>query len=133
MLIAAGCLGLLGALIHGVGGEVLVVRSLSTQTLPGSRFGGPRTTKAMIHATWHLTTVAFLAVGVALVLAGSVLEGEAARAVGLMSAAISSGFAAVVVGLGAAESGSARSLLRHPGPVLLTATAVLAWVGALSI
>ena len=34
-----------------------------------SRFGGPRATKTMIHATWHMTTVAFLTVGFALLLA----------------------------------------------------------------
>jgi hypothetical protein len=35
------------------------------------------------------------------------------------------------VGMGAAASGSARSLIRHPGPAVLTATAALAWWGAL--
>ena len=51
---------ILGAAIHGVGGEVLVMRQLSPATLPSSRFGGPRTTKTMIHVTWHMTTIAFL-------------------------------------------------------------------------
>ena len=50
-----------------------------------------------------------------------------ARAVALLAAGAFTGFAAVAVGLGA----SARSAFRHPGPVLLTATAVLAWWGAL--
>jgi hypothetical protein len=126
-LIAAGSLALLGAAVHGVGGEVLVVRKLSPAMLPPSRFGGPRATKAMIHATWHMTTIAFLTVGFALLLAGSVLDGEAAQGIGLLAAGACTGFAGVAAGMGA----SPRSLLRHPAPVLLTATAALAWWGAL--
>ena len=129
-LIVAGCIGLLGAAIHGVGGELWVVRRLSLETLPGTRFGGPRMTKAMIHVTWHITTVAFLTVGVALVLAGAVLDGDAARGISLVAAAGATGFAAVALVLGTA-SAPLRSGLRHPGPVALTAVAVFAWWGAL--
>jgi hypothetical protein len=114
-----------------VGGEVLVVRKLSPGMLPSSRFGGPRMTKAMIHVTWHLTTFAFLTVGLALLLSGSVLHGDSARGIALVAAAASTGFAALTVGLGAASSRSPRSLFRHPGPAALTATAALAWWGAL--
>lgn len=130
-LIVAGSLAILGAAIHGVGGEILVVRNLSPGTLPSSRFGGPRTTKTMIHVTWHMTTIAFLTVGSALLLSGSVLHGDAARGIGLLAAGASTRFAALAVGLGAAYARSSRSLLRHPGPVLLTVTAALAWWGAL--
>jgi hypothetical protein len=130
-LIIAGALAVLGAAIHGVAGEALVIRRLSLETLPSSSFGGPRTTKTMIHVTWHMTTIAFLTVGAALLLSGSVLDGGAARALGLLAAGASTGFAALAVGLGAAYSRSPRSLLRHPGPVVLTATAALAWCGAL--
>jgi hypothetical protein len=130
-LIAAGSLAVLAAAIHGGAGEVLVVRRLSPETLSASAFGGPRMTRAMIHVTWHVTTIAFLAVGIALLLSGSVLEDDAARAVGLVAAGMSTGFAAVVVGLGAADTKTPRSLLRHPGPVALTSVAALAWWGAL--
>jgi hypothetical protein len=130
-LIVAGSLAILGAGIHGVGGEVLVVRKLSTGVLPSTRFGGPRTTQTMIHVTWHLTTIAFLTVGFALLLSGSVLEGDQARGVGLVAAGAATGFAAVTVGLSAAHAQSLRPLLRHPGPAVLTATAALAWWGAL--
>jgi hypothetical protein len=130
-LIVAGSLGVLGASIHGAGGEVWVVRKLSLETLPPSRFGGPRTTKTMIHVTWHLTTIGFLTVGVALLLSGSVLHGDTARGLGLLAAGASTGFAAVAVGLGAAYGQFPRVLLRHPAPVVLTATAALAWWGAL--
>jgi hypothetical protein len=130
-LTVAGCLAILGAAIHGVGGEVLVVRKLSTGTLPSSRFGGPAMTKAMIHVTWHMTTIAFLTVGVALLLSSSVLHGDTARGIALVAAGASTGFAALAVGLGAAYMRSPRSLFRHPGPIALTTTAVLAWWGAL--
>src|SRR5437660_11462890 len=97
-LLVAGSLGLLGAGIHGVAGESLVVRRLSPGGLPSSPFGGPGMTKTMIRAAWHMTTVAFLTVGSALVLSGSVLHGDTARAIGLVAAGESTGFAALAVG-----------------------------------
>ena len=130
-LIIAGSLALIGAVVHGVGGELLIVRKLSPPTLPPSRFGGPESTRTMIHVAWHLTTVAFLSVGAALLLAGSALHGDQARVVGLLGAGTATGFAAVTVGLSVAHARSFRSLLRHPAPALLIATAVLAWWGAL--
>ena len=130
-LIVAGSLAILGAAVHGVGGEVLVVRKLSPAILPSSRFGGPGMTKAMIHVTWHMTTFAFLTVGSALVLAGSVLDGDAARGISVVAAVAVTGFAALAVGLGAAHMRSPRGLLRHPAPIALTAAAALAWWGAL--
>jgi hypothetical protein len=130
-LIVAGSLAILGAALHGVGGELFVVRRLSPRTLPSSRFGGPGTTKSMIHVTWHLTTVAFLSVGSALLLSGSALHGDTARGIALFAAGASTALAALAVGVGASYAQSPRSLFRHPGPAVLTATAVLAWWGAL--
>jgi hypothetical protein len=77
-----------------------------------------------------MTTIAFLTVGAALLLSGSVLNGDAARGIGLVAACESTGFAALAVGMGVASTGSPRSLLRHPGPAVLTAIAALAWWGA---
>jgi hypothetical protein len=129
-LIAAGSLAVMAAAIHGGVGEVHVVRTLLREPLPPTRLGGPRATAAMVHVTWHLTTVAFLAVGCALLLSATVLDGDAAHAVALVAAASATGFAAIAVGLGVA-TGSVRALLRHAGPGVLTATAALAWWGAL--
>jgi hypothetical protein len=129
-LIVAGCLGIVGAGIHGVGGEVLVVRKLSQGTLPPTSFGGPRATRAMIHAAWHMTTVAFLTVGTALLLSGTVIGGDAAQGIAVVAASASTGFAAVALGLGVANTRSARALLRHPGPPVLLTVTVLAWWGA---
>ena len=128
-LLVAGSLALLGAGIHGVAGEALVVRRLSPGGLPSSPFGGPGTTKTMIRAAWHMTTVAFLTVGAALVLSGSVLHGDTARGIGLVAASESTGFAALAVGGAFAQA--PRAVFRHPAPALLTAVAVLAWWGAL--
>ena len=130
-LLVAGSIAILAAAIHGVAGEVLVVRKLTPGTLPPSRFGGPVTTKAMIRATWHLTTIAFLAVGTGLVVSGSVLHDGPARAIGLVAAAAFTGFAALAVGLGVAYVRSPRAFFRHLGPAALAAVAVLAWWGAL--
>jgi hypothetical protein len=130
-LAIAGVLGVIAAAVHGAGGELLVVRKLAVEALPPSRFGGPRTTKAMIHVTWHVTTIAFLTGGCALLVAATVLSGDAARALGVVSAAAFTGYAAIAVAVGAAYMRSPRSLLGHPGPPVLAVTAALAWLGAI--
>ena len=125
-LVVAGSLGLIGAAIHGVAGELLVVRKLSPEMLPSSRFGGPGMTKTMIHITWHMTTFALVTVEASLLLSGTVLDGDTAQGIGLVAAGAATGFAALAVGMA-----PPRSLLRHPGPPLLTIIAALAWLGAL--
>ena len=129
-LIVAGSIAVLGAAVHGVGGELLVVRKLSTADLPSSRFGGPRMTRTMIHVAWHLATIGLLTVGCALLAAGSVVHGDAARGIALVAAAGATGFAVVTLGLGGAAL-NPRTMFRHPAPIALTATAALAWLGAL--
>lgn len=133
LLIVSGSLGFLAAAVHGVGGEIWVVRKLSPAELPSSFLGNSRLTKAMIHASWHITTVGFLAAGAALFLAGTAVEGDAARALAILGAASFTGFAAVVVPSGAGDTRSVKPFLTHPGPALLTATAALAWWGTLSL
>ncbi len=138
-LIVAGSLALLGAAIHGGAGELLVVRRLSPKQLPSTTFGGPLMTKAMIRASWHMATIVLLTVGFALVLSGSVLEGDIAHAIGLLAAAASTCIGVLVAGVGfdqwrhaLASRESDRSELRsflHPGPAILIAIPVLAWIG----
>jgi hypothetical protein len=130
-LIAAGCIALLATAIHGVVGDRIVVQRLSRETLAASRFGGPRMTKAMIHVSWHITTFAFFLVAVALLLAGSVLDGDAKRALALLAAAGFTGYALIAIGIGAYYNRSPRNLLRHPAPAVLGTGAALAWLGAL--
>jgi hypothetical protein len=128
-LFVAGCLAILAAGIHGLGGEVWVVRKLSPGTLPSTRLGGARMTLAMIHVAWHLATIALIVIGIALLVAAATLEGDTARAVGVVSAAAFTGFAIVGLGLGAAYS--PRSFVTHPGPAAFAVIAALAWWGAL--
>jgi hypothetical protein len=87
-------------------------------------------TGSMIHVSWHITTFAFLAVGVGMILSAAALEGDAADALAWFSAAAFTGFAAVTIGLGAAKL-RPRAFVQHPGPIALAATAALAWWGAL--
>jgi hypothetical protein len=129
-LVVAGSMALFGAAVHGAGGEMLVVRRLAPGMLPSSPFGGPLMTKAMIRATWHITTIAFLTVGSALLLAGSVLHGDAARGIALVAAGAASGFAGVMLVVGGSIARAPRALFRHPGPAVFTTVAVLAWWGA---
>jgi hypothetical protein len=133
-LLVAGSLSLLAAAIHGGAGEVLVVQKVSPGALPPSRFGGPGLTKTMIRVSWHLATAGFVTVGVALVLAGTALHGDTARAVGIVAAAAATSFALIIL-TGAfthvprALTARDHRVLLHPGPVLLVAVAVLAWTG----
>ena len=132
VLIVAGSFALLGAAIHGIAGDLLVVRQLPLETLPATRFGSPRMTKAMIHVTWHLATIALLIVGALLVLSGAGIDDDAARWMSLVGACAATGVAAVAIVLGGSAA-SPRAALRHPGPAVLTITAALAWWGALSL
>jgi hypothetical protein len=125
--LVAAALALMGAAVHGGAGEALVVRKLAPKILPSSPFGGGAATKRMIRATWHMTTVAFAVLGLALATcAGS--DAATCRGVGRVAALSFSGFALIAVGSAIAQS--PRSLLRHPAPLLLTATSALAWWGA---
>jgi hypothetical protein len=132
-LTLAGSISVLAAAIHGIAGEIIVVRWLSPEALPSTRFGGPRMTKAMIHVSWHIATVAFLATGAVLLLSGTVLEGETPRAILVVAAAAATGYAALAALLAAAYNrrSALRAFARHPGPIVLTAGAVMAWLGAL--
>ena len=132
-LILAGSLSVVAALIHGGVGETKVVSRLTPEALPGTPLGGPRMTRAMIHVTWHLTTVAFVAVGCALLLSGTVLDADQARPLALVAAGAAVGFAVLAVGLGAANTRSPRTFIAHPGPAVLSLTAMLAMWGALAL
>jgi hypothetical protein len=127
-LLVAGVLALVGATVHGLGGQLLVVRRLSSRALPPSPFGGPSMTKTMIQVTWHMTTIAFTSAGIAEIYAAVVSDG-ASRGVELLAAATVTAFAALAIGAGLRRGPTA--LLRHPGPLVLATTAGLAWWGAL--
>ncbi|MGH2728587.1 MAG: hypothetical protein ACRDKS_16575 [Actinomycetota bacterium] len=125
---AAGVLALAGAFVHGIAGEATVVTKLSPESLPSSRFGGSSTTKLMIRATWHITTIAFLVIGSALMACAPDVSSQACRGVGRVAAISYSGFAALTIGLTLAKG--PKGLLRHPAPLLFSLVATLAWWGA---
>ncbi len=130
-LIASGSLFVLAAVIHGGAGEAYVVRRLFAGQLPSTPFGDARMTKTMVHVTWHFVTITFLTFGVALVLSGSLLEGDAARGISRVVAAACTAFWAIALVMGAAYTRSARFVLLHPAPVLLTVLVAIVWWGAL--
>ena len=127
--VSAGSLLVLAAAIHGGLGEVLVVRRLKTASLPRTPFGGTAMSMAMLRVAWHVGTLAFLLFGSALVVAGTILSGEAATATAAVSAVAATAFAALVVCLGYAHTRSLRGFFAHPAPIVLTVTASLAWIG----
>ncbi len=68
-LIAAGSLSLMGSAIHGVVGD-RIVRRIDEASLPGNPFQGV-STMLLIRVTWHFVTIAFLVLGVALLVVGA--------------------------------------------------------------
>jgi hypothetical protein len=126
--LVAAALALVGAAVHGGAGEALVVRKLAANVLPPSPFGGGAATKLMIRATWHMTTVAFAVLGLALAACAGSDAGATCKGVGRLAGLSFSGFALIAVG--GAIARSPRSLVRHPAPVLFSTVAALAWWGS---
>lgn len=129
-LLLAGIMAFVAAAIHGIGGEVLVVRRLDVGSLPRTPFGGPAASKLMIHVSWHLVTATFVVFGAAMAACGFDDAPEACRRTAILAASAFSVFAAITIASGAWSLGL-TALFRHPAPAALTAIAVLAWWGAL--
>lgn len=68
MDVGLGVAGIL-CLILGVGhetvGRVFALPALEKQGYPGSRLGGPGSTRDMVHVTWHIVTIFVLGLGCA--------------------------------------------------------------------
>jgi hypothetical protein len=126
--LVAGALALVGAAVHGGGGEALVLRKLFAGELPSSRFGGPAATRAIIRVTWHIVTITFAALGSALATCGVLGPGDGCRGIGLIAASSFTGFLAVAVVVVLLPP---RRIPRHAGPLMFLAVAVLAWWGTL--
>ena len=128
--IIAGALALTAAAIHGGLGEKIVVSKLRRETLPTSKFGGSAMTLLMIRVTWHITTLAFLVLGSALLVCSPGALGDACEGIGRIS---SIAFASFFLLAGAlAFPNIRRTVRRHPAPIVFLAVAVLSWVGASS-
>ncbi len=125
--VIAGVLAITGAAVHGILGEKIVVTKLRTETLPSSRFGNAAMSLLMIRATWHITTLAFLVMGSALVACSPVSSG-ACEGIGRISAIAFASFFLLTIGLAAPHV--RRTVRRHPAPLIFLAVAVLAWAGS---
>lgn len=125
--LAAGALALLGAAIHGGVGQALIVSKLDAGTLPYTRFGSGRATRDMIRGGWHMLTLTFAGLGIALASCGA-RESSSCEGIGTLAAAMFTGFAVIAVA-GPVLRGSPRLLIRHPAPMLLSAMAALTWLG----
>jgi hypothetical protein len=130
----AGALALVAAVVHGAGGEVLVVTKLHTEVLSPSPFGGPKMTKLMIRVTWHITTLAFAVIGSAMAVCSPAGSSQACEGVGRVGAISFASFALLTFALAAAQGPRRmlRSVRRHPAPFLFVSVAVLAWWGSAS-
>ena len=127
--LVAAALAVAASAIHGIVGEVIIVRRIHTEHLPASRFGPPGATAAIIRVSWHLVTAAMGVVGISLAACGGSEATGACVGVGRVAAAMFGTFvlvAAAVVG----PSRFRRSLARHQAPLAFAAIAVLAWIGA---
>ena len=69
-LVIAGGIALVTALIHGIVGDVALVRKIKVEALPSTPFGGPAGSKALIRASWHLLTLVFAILAIALFASG---------------------------------------------------------------
>jgi hypothetical protein len=125
--IVAGTLALVGAAIHGGGGEAMVLRRLFSGELPSTPFGGPGATRVMIRVTWHIVTLTFAAMGSALATCGFLGPGEGCRGIGVVAASSFTGFLALAVVVVLQRP---RTLFSHPGPLLFLTVAALAWWGS---
>ena len=128
-LLLAGVLSFAGAAIHGVAGDMLLVRRIDTAALPRTRFGGPVASKFLIRVSWHLLTATFVVLGAAMFVCGIDDAHDACRRTGIVGASTFTAFAAITIASGLRTVGT-RSLFRHPAPAAFVTIAALAWWGA---
>ena len=124
-LIAAGSLSLAGSVIHGAVGD-RIIRRIDDASLPGNPFKG-LSSKILIRVTWHFVTIAFLVLGIALVVAGTKPDVTAASGIAYVAGAAFACWSifALVVGV---RRGGIRVFKSHPGPVLfLLTTGLISW------
>lgn len=124
--VVAGCLSLLGCVVHGGVGD-RIVRRIDNEQLPGNPFTGI-TTRLLIRVTWHFTTIAFLVLGVGLVAIGIAPDRPEARGVAYLAGAAFACWAMFALIAGFARAG-ARAFFSHPGPIVFVVTVVLIVVG----
>ena len=129
--LVAGVMSIAGACIHGVGGEILVVRKLTD--LPSTTFGGRSMTKSMIQISWHIVTIGFLTFGVGMAVCGGSAGSGACDGIGLAAASAFTAIAAMTFGVLIHQMGVRQVvrtvLFRHQAPLAFVVVATLAWAG----
>jgi len=85
----------------------------------------------MIRVTWHIATIVFLVMGSAMAVCSATPTSGACVGVGRISAISFASFAVLAGVLASAMTRRpGRLLVRHPGPVVFVAVAILSWVGS---
>jgi FtsH-binding integral membrane protein len=123
---AAAMLCLLGAVWHGVGGEIGIVRMLDPDVLAPSFFGDGDITKRFLRACWHLFTVNLVVTAAALAWVART-PSAATPVVAWMVAIEHAAFLLVYVAVAVPRP---RVFVRAPQWLFFAAVAVLAWRGA---
>ncbi len=123
-LAAAGLLAIGAVVFHGVIGHVAVVRRLSADQMPATRFGDGRITLVMVRVVWHFVTLTWLVAGLVLLYLATGPGGgiTAAATIGAIFAAMLVYFLAVV---------PRRDLFRYPQWSVLGAIAVLCFMSTI--
>ena len=131
-LVIAGGIALVTALIHGIVGDVALVRKIKVEALPSTPFGGPAGSKALIRASWHLLALVFAILAIALFVSGIRDSSDFAPGVAYLAGAMYTAFAVTTMGVAIARSG-ARGLVTHPAPLIFTVGCAVIWWGAIGV
>jgi hypothetical protein len=123
LFLVTGALAALAGLVHGYGGERIVLVPISREAqLPATKFGGPRFTMSMLRFTWHFFTVVMLSLGVVFFALGTGIIGGGDWTIVRVLAGYFAVFGVVVL---------VQSRGRHFAWVVGFAAAVTAWLGTI--
>lgn len=131
-LVIAGGMALVTASIHGIVGDAVLVRKIKIEALPTTPFGGPAQSKALIRVSWHLLTLTFVILAVALFVSGIWDTSDFAPGVAYLAGAMYTGFAVTTVGVTLVRSG-ARGLVAHPAQFVFVTVCAMIWWGAIEV
>lgn len=130
-LVAAGSMMLVGAVVHGVVGDE-ALRKIGREQLPSNRFGGPGNTRVVLRISWHFVTIAFALLGGWLIATGIQPEATFAAGITYLSGTLLSCYALLGLVTTVYRRGPV-GIFKHPGPLILSAAALLVWLGSTSV
>jgi hypothetical protein len=129
-LAIAGLICVALALGHATLGLVWVLPSLAAQRLPGTPFGSPSTTEAMLRVTWHIVTVFAVSLGTLLMVLAWAPSADPKTLVLRWFAAMWLAASAMAFWVAGRRMRSPRRFLRLPVPLLWVVVAVLCWAAS---